>query len=75
MQKIREAEDMLKEVEYEMVLVKMFFSFIIAVGLMAMVVFLLGINVSTCNLTVLLANIGFIGMLLWAASVLLDEKK
>lgn len=66
---------MLKEVEYEMVLVKMLFSFIAAVGLMAMVVLIMGIKVSTCNLSVLFANIGFIGMLLWIASVFLDEKK
>ena len=66
---------MLKEVEYEMVLVKMILSFTAAVALMAVVVLLMGIRVATCSPAVLFASVGFVGMLLWAASVLLDEKK
>ena len=66
---------MLKEVEYEMVFVKMILSFVVAVALMAVVVLLMGIRVATCSPEVLFASVGFVGMLLWAASVLLDEKK
>jgi len=61
---------MLKELEYETVLVRMAVAFVAAIAVVMGLIFLMGIQLATCNLFVLVFGVAIVTLLFWICTVI-----
>ena len=66
---MNQRENTLKELPYETVLVKVVMAFVAAVIIVLSVIFLMGINLATCNPLVLAFGVSVVTLLLWVCTM------